>query len=282
MCFSLIPAVALVLGGCASVGDFGRPRHSVFLNEVQSNYDKVERLLSPAKSVFVLSDNELDVRRAVHHFQSPLPTPAFPMKAAYIYAKGHGGGITPAGYADSLTVNGYADGNARAGQIDETMAADVEWLKRFESAAKKVRAVDQERLFVLEGDRGAFSDEDRINTHARITENADIMLAVLTALEGRITAYHYAIQRTRLEWPKTPLERTEMTLSLLREKAATLRVALGLDGSSSISFEEEVIVEPVEITPSKPRPPKMQHPEIPLDDDFGGARRKDPGSKSFL
>lgn len=284
MACGLIAIVSLSLAGCSTAGDFGRPKQSTALSELARNYDKVVGVMSPDHSSFVLSREEMDIRTASYHFHQPLPGPLFPKRFANLVHKSRLSSL--ADYGDSQTSRGYADGNARAGEIDELMASDHVWLKRFASAARLTRASDRERLIVLEEDPGAFSDDDRINAHARIKENADVMLGVLADIDARLKAYEYAVQRTRLEWPRTPLARTETSLSLLRERVARLRVELGFDGTG-IQFEEIETVEPVYAGPSmKDRPSKMRGldgPQKPVRNDDANVMPgfEDPGSKSF-
>lgn len=243
MCVSVNLLMAFALGGCATVGDLGRPRHSIFLDQMNANMDKFAHLVSPTNSHFVYSREEEDIRKASVHFHEPLPSDLVPFRVVRMIRDGQRG-ASLASYGESLTQRGFRDGNARAGEIDEMLAADHLWLDRLSQAGRRVRAMDRERLFALEDKAAPFSPNDRIATHARIEENADILSSALSDLDERLAGYHYAMQRTRIEWPGTSLSRTQSSLKSLRAKAGRLRSIFGLDGSG-IEYEEVEVIAPV-------------------------------------
>lgn len=223
-------------GACSTPGDFGRQRESIIQGQITDSFNEITGNILNDRSNFVLNRDELELRRVLHHFRKALPTPLFPERVLYLIKKGDFGALS--NYAHSLTSRGYADGGSRVAQISQMLETDHVYVKRFSEASKEIRLVDRSRVLILSRNPGQYSSDDRLNTSARARENVDLMLAVLLDLSYRLVAYDYAIERTRLEWPRTNLVHVEAILSMLREKAAFLRIDLGFDGPGLAGFEE--------------------------------------------
>lgn len=216
-----ISALALILPACAMEGDFGRPRnYSVLGFPLDATYwmsDSTHGLSQmAAPTTFSLTADEIELRETAYRLRVQ-PHNLIPLKLSY---------SPQTSYAGDLNRQQYKHGPARMAAIDGELRADHQSLTLFAAAARRVLAADQERMYALTQSREFLSRGDKRNARNRMRRNFAFIEGTFTDMARRISAYQYALDRTRIETPVASTGAVEGSLNHLRDRSASLQYEL--------------------------------------------------------
>jgi len=212
---------ALFLQACAMEGDFGRPRNFSILGfPLDAAYwtsDSTHRLsrFSGARK-HTLTADEIELRDTAYRLRVQ-PHNLIPIKLSY---------SPQTAYAGDLARQHYKYAPARMAAIDAEIQADHQSLTLFAAAARRVLAADRARLQALSENRPYLTTGDARKARNRIRSNFAFIEGTFADIEKRISAYQYAIDRTRIETPGANPAAVEAALNHLRDRAAALHYEL--------------------------------------------------------
>ena len=209
----VLPAIALA--ACARpTGDYGRAQPSTIHDDVMpavgARMTNLRRAVATngdylAVSKFNLTDDERELRNRSFALVRP------PHAADWIAAslvEGQRTGILPPidtrldpkSYYAHLRKDSFRSSEARYDRLMGDMAADTELVGPFYELARRVMAVDAERLRVARASAD-ISEEQRRNAESRVEENMARITWVWRALRFRLAAYRIAIDGLEVETP---------------------------------------------------------------------------------
>jgi hypothetical protein len=220
-------AALLLLGGCAEVGDFGRPRASVFSRDDASwSAPRVAAGSDASASVFALTDDEKLLRENASALLAP---PAPPYQSRFAFADparrsasdGEKGLPDPTEYGTNLLETPYRSATARYSRLIEDIRNDTSRIGPFASIARQVADIDRKREKSLTYVSGLTASE-RANAALRMRENASVVVDVKCALSGRAASYRYALERLVIATPSPVAAEAERALNELKAQIASL------------------------------------------------------------
>ncbi len=194
------------LGGCAS-GDFGRPRDSVFNDDMHRWVgQEATGSIGRRSSDFQLTDYERTLRdRAYFYIEPPHARPAWksvfgdyePIPAPWRQKAPR---FDRTAYGRLLIDEPHRSHASRYAQLIEDVRNDITQLDPFFSTAARVADLDQKRSASLQ----YISDlepRERADALARMKENALIVQWVGLCLQQRIASYRWALERLVVHAP---------------------------------------------------------------------------------
>ena len=212
-------AGALLLGGCALNGDFGRVRPELVSDEIHAwvGRDAVGAIGGSASEYRVTHDE-----RQLRGLAYPLIAPPYDRNRWNSVWKEYGGGRL-AGLARPFDRTTYwkrldetyrrSEASAYA-QLMTDARNDVERIEPFFAIAGRVLDLDRKRAASLAHVSG-LSKAEYDNAVNRNNENAAIVGWVCRRLHGRASAYHYALERLVIGAPSPAVADADRTLNLL-------------------------------------------------------------------
>lgn len=220
-----VAALALSLPACVTEGDFGRRQNSLVLDRLApaTGAFVARHASGEAVSEFALTDDERTLRDRAWRFLMPASSRDV---FGVVLAEARFTRLLPARFmpvrAESYYV-GLMRGDARSSRtpwrrLVDDMAADRALLEPFFANAEAVLATDRVR-----GKGLAYVSElqpaERENAVARMAENQHLVWWVDDALELRIDAYQYALERLFIQLPDDAAVEAERTLAALTTMA---------------------------------------------------------------
>jgi len=223
---SLLTALALTstLASCVTEGDFGRRQPSVLTDSLLPAVGRrVAAYDGQATSEFRLTDDEQQLRDRSWRFLLPassqdvfgeiLTQMRFVRLLPARFAP-----VRPASYYDGLMKTDWGSSHPPYRQLIDDMTADRTLLEPFFACADRVLAADRKREKSLDYIRD-LQPIERENAQARMAENQHLLWWVDDALEIRVDAYEYALDRLFIELPERDAVEAERQLRALEAMA---------------------------------------------------------------
>ena len=213
--FILLPALlSLLLSACATIGDLGRTRPTVFTkttDEILLNADIVTRgLVRPE-----LSRDEIVMRETGHRMAKPLDLDPSALNSDY--------GVPYDGYGGRY---GASDPALPLAAMHRELDTDHHLLTQFGVVARRVLITDSQRMeSVLKYDP-VLRVKEREAARARMQENFNFIESVFEGFGKRLEDYHYAIEDVRALDPNLVVVEVHGSLDHLRDRAASLKYEL--------------------------------------------------------
>ena len=212
---SMLFLLANAAPSCVSLGDFGRPVDSQLFGSATEWVEMRDALPAGVESPFTFTNDEQAMRERSYRLRTPIGDPA------PVPNNGH----SIDNYADRLTAQNFPYGPSRIYAIVAELEADHVTLTAFAESARLVVRADQGRLHDL-GSAGPYSGDVRKATHIRVRENGAFMKGTFADMRHRLSAYLYALERSRLEAPGADQAFARRLLFGLRERAVCLEYEL--------------------------------------------------------
>ncbi|MCC2110776.1 MAG: hypothetical protein KDJ16_01935 [Hyphomicrobiales bacterium] len=198
---------ALTLAACARpVGDFGRARPSVIHDKIMPaiGLGSANGREEPV-SLFRFTDDEKRMRDM--SWAIVRPPHADDWYAANLIELERTRilgpvdlSLDPRSYYEMLRREPYRSSEARYSRVANDADADAEGVRPFYTIVCRVFEADRERLRVARG-LPDLSAEEAANVEARVWENRNVAAWGWRALEFRVAAYRYALERLQIETP---------------------------------------------------------------------------------
>ena len=197
---------ALLLGGCAETGDFGRPKPNVLNDAV---YPAVGSTLAYARhepvSGYRLTDNERDMRDLGWGIVMP---PLEGQTRDRLLTELRRTRILPANrarldrrsYVRTLVATDFRSSRSRYEKLIDDVETDTGRIEPFFAAAARVDRDDRARRRAL-ADIPEVTPSERENALARVEENGMMIAWAQESFEERLDAYRYALDRLMIETP---------------------------------------------------------------------------------
>jgi hypothetical protein len=217
-------ALALVFGGC--VGDFGRPRPSIFGDDRAAwmGVEASQSLGQPA-SIFPLTEDEILMRDLAFNLIAPPYDRARWNVVLFDYFRT---GLTPVFGPDVRTVYGvqlistwYPSATARYARLGDDIRNDIVRIDPFTFAAGRVLDLDRKRDKSLAYVTTLAADEV-VNAKRRIAENAMIVEWVRWCLTERAAAYRFALERLVIALPSPAAVDVERAVAELERRVGVM------------------------------------------------------------
>lgn len=204
---ALVCLVAAQLAGCyGATGDFGRPEPGPITDKFLPATGKAQaQARGEPVSDYNLTDNEKLLRNRAVHLQNPphardwYGRSVTRMEAARVLP-GFGRAHAPDRYYAFLRSDKFRSSESRYERLKLDMYEDTELVLPFCEIARIVRLDDRQRLSATRR-RPDLTAVEAANARGRVYENNLVINQVEYALEYRLAAYRYAIDRIEIETP---------------------------------------------------------------------------------
>ena len=219
-CSAVAALAALLLSACAESGDFGRPRPSVWSDDVlptigsaaaQARGEPVSRL--------PLTDAEDALRDRAWRFVMPAHERSWFDRSLAVLVRSR---VVPVAhrpldheaYADALMGEAFRSPASRYNRLAGDILADAKLAAPFAATAERVLADDRTRLaaFAFVGD---LPEERAEAAVMRVAENQCVIAWVRQESIDRLTAYRHALERLVIEAPQPEAIAAERALAAL-------------------------------------------------------------------
>lgn len=217
-------ALALTSLCAACTGDFDRPRS--FLNWGEYQPSIVSRIVQFSGAPFAgLTDDERRLRDAAYGFLVPpdeggLVQRAIPFDAKYwALMRGHESPIDKTAYAKRLVSIPARSEDMRYARVLDDIRNDMTRMADFVPLSRRVADMDRKRdqsLAFVSGLEPAELDKAK----QRIQENGVIIGRVYRAMDQRVVAYRYALERLVISAPSPMAAQVERPLNELTRQIA--------------------------------------------------------------
>ena len=229
-------AGVLLLGGCSANGDFGRVRPSLVSDDMHAwvGRDPVGSVRALAFAA-PLTDDE----RLLRDLAYPLIEPPFDRNRWYSVLGEYGAGparlfalprseVNPTAYWHRLEAKYRRSESSRYARLIADARNDVLRIEPFFAVAGRVVDMDRKREQSLVHVSGLTVTE-RDNALIRTNENAAAVSWVCRSLEGRTTAYRYALEHLVIAAPSAVAADAERAVNLLETRVGQ-RCRIAADG----------------------------------------------------
>lgn len=222
----------LLLAGCSTTGDLGRPRPNIFSDQITPALGEWSaRWRGEAASWFRKTDDEEELRARAWrlvmpaHERSVFEREVSALAHARILpVEAQSGTISD--YYGALTSGSYASQASRYNRLAEDAGADRALLGPFRGNAIRVINADRVRLRALEASP-QIPPEHRDAAQDRIVENEGLMLWVCERVGFRLKSYRYALDNLVVSMPSREAVRAERAImGLESELAAACKLPL--------------------------------------------------------
>ena len=215
---------AMLLGGCALNGDFGRVRDELTTDDMHAwvGRDAV-RSIGGKPSEFRLTDNERRLRDLAYALIQP-PYDRNRWDSAFAeYGLEDPPDRRPfdrAAYWTHLDVAHRRSEVSSYAQVVADTRNDVVRIEPFFATAARVVDIDRRRAESLGfvASSSGLSDAEANNALSRINENTAIVEWVCRSLKERATSYRYALERLVIMTPSSNSVEVERSLTLLQSR----------------------------------------------------------------
>ena len=218
-------AGVLLLGGCAANGDFGRVRPSLVSDDMHA---WVGRDAGGSVRALAFAAPLTDDERLLRDLAYPLIEPPFDRNRWYSVLGEYGAGparlfalprseVNPTTYWNRLEATYRRSESSRYAQLVADTRNDVLRIEPFFAVAGRVLDMDRKREQSLSHVSGLTITE-RDNALIRNNENAAAVRWVCRSLEGRATAYRYALEHLVIAAPSAMAVDAERMVNLLQTR----------------------------------------------------------------
>jgi hypothetical protein len=215
---------AMLLGGCALNGDFGRVRDELVTDDMHAWVGRdAARSIGVEPSEFRLTDNERRLRDLAYALiQPPYDRNRWDSVFAEYGLQGPppGAPFDPAAYWIRLDVVHRRSEVSSYAQVDADVRNDVVRTEPFFATAARVVDIDRRRadsLGFVAGSSG-LSEAEADNAHRRINENTAVIAWVCRSLKEREMSYRFALERLVVSTPSSNAVAVERSLTLLESR----------------------------------------------------------------
>ncbi len=222
----------LLLAGCSTTGDLGRPRPNIFADQIAPAIgDWSARFRGEASSWFHLTDDEEQLRARAwrlvlpaherSHFDREVSKLAH---ARILPVKAQSSDV--ASYHNALTSGSFASQASRYNRLSEDANGDRLLLGQFRANASRVINADRARLRALDASQQV-PPEQRDPAWQRVAENEGLMLWVCERARFRLKSYRYSLDNLVVEMPSREAMKAERAvLGLESELGPTCNLPL--------------------------------------------------------
>lgn len=207
----------LLLAGCSTTGDLGRPRPNIFADQLAPAIgDWSARFRGEASSWFHLTDDEEQLRARAwrivlpahekSHFEREVSKLAH---ARILPVEAQSDDVTA--YQRALVSGSFASQASRYNRLSEDANGDRLLLAQFRANALRVINADRARLRTLDASQ-LLPPEQRDPAHDRVAENEGLMLWVCERARFRAKSYRYALEALVVEMPSREAVRAERAI----------------------------------------------------------------------
>jgi hypothetical protein len=207
----------------AHAGDFGRPEPSVLNGTILPFIGNgLARFRQEPVSAFQMTDSEIQFRARAYALFMPVHRVGF-------FSQHHAELtrtriwpdekylIDPSGYFRDLRSRGFYSSETRYRALETSIRADLALINPFLAIGERVYADDRRRLQALSA-ASLSSDREAREAAGRIYENRRVADWAVTAMQWRVEAYSFALERTEIEIPS--LRANDVAHALARLAAA--------------------------------------------------------------
>ena len=209
----VMPALALLLNGCALEGDLGRPQPT-FFKKFTDRYIASDTTLLGTRGGSGVTDEEVAMRSAGNLLSSPLSLPEPTMASRGWKDSGYGTDLPP------------ANPELRLRAIEEQLKDDHQALTDFGNAARDVLITDSRRMQAVYDHNPYLLEQDRRSARSRMRENYDYVVATLKDFARRLQGYHVALEDLQTTSPDVPIIEAQNSLYHLRDRASSVEYEL--------------------------------------------------------
>ena len=215
----------LILGGCTSIGDFGRLQQPLVNDDIHAwvGQEAAAHAGGPV-SVNNLTDDE----RTLRDLAFPLIEPPYDRQRwdAVVLEYGQNRvfrrslwAFDPAAYYAHLIGPFHRSSSARYNQLIDDMRNDIVRIDPFFSTARRVVDIDQRREKSMQF-VSTLSPPERISAMARVGENSLTIAWVHHSLTERCASYRYALEHLTVAEPMPVAAEAERILTELQQQIA--------------------------------------------------------------
>ena len=227
----LFPVLALLaLGGCSSIGDFGRLDEPAVTDDIHSWVGEEAAVRNGGLvSAYSLTDEE----RTLRDLAFPLIEPPYDRQRwdAVVYEYGTKqsfqrklwGPFDPTAYYRHLQGELLRSSAAKYNRIIDDVRNDIVRLEPFFMAARRVVDLDRRREASV-GQIASLSPAERVNAEARVGENSFTISWVSNSLNERCAAYRFALEHLAVAEPQPAAAEADRVLTELAEQIAANQV----------------------------------------------------------
>ncbi len=213
----------LLLAGCSTTGDLGRPRPNIFADQIAPTIGEWSaRFRGEASSWFHLTDDEERLRDRAWRLVLPAHECSdFDREVSKLaHAR-----ILPvetqsndvSAYHRALTSGAFASQTSRYNRLSEDANGDRLLLGQFRANALRVLNADRARLRTLDASPQV-PPEQRDPAWQRVVENEGLMLWVCERARFRLKSYRFSLDNLMVEMPSREAVRAERAIMALESE----------------------------------------------------------------
>ena len=224
--------LSLSLAGCVETGDLGRPRRSLWNDQIlPAAGAAAAQLRNEPVSRYVLTDDEDELRDRAWRFLMPAHERSRFERviADLVRTRVLPPHLQPAdrtAYHRALMSESFRSPMSRYRRLGDDVQADVKLIAPFATRASRVLAADRVRLRSLSYVRSV--DEEQIHhALARVAENRCLIAWVREESLGRVVSYRYALEHLIIEAPHGEAVAAERLLAHLESHRRILDELVG-------------------------------------------------------
>lgn len=207
----LIFFLILPLAGCFSqTGDLGRPHSGPLREKVLPAFGKANaHARAEPVSYYNHTDNEKLLTRRATYLQFPPHARDWLGRAVTElettrFVSGFGRAHAPDRYYGFLRSDRFRSSQSRYERLKFDISSDSQLVMPFYAAARAVMRDDRERILAARR-RPDLTKQEMSNANGRVYENKLTVAQVGAALDYRLAAYRYAIDRMEIETPSNQI-----------------------------------------------------------------------------
>jgi hypothetical protein len=221
----LVVLAVLALGGCTSIGDFGRLQPPFVADNIHAWVGQEAAVRTGAP---ISLNNLTDDERALRDLAFPMIQPPYDRirwdAVLYEYGIKHEFRrdlwiIDPTLYYAHLLAAGYRSTAGRYNQLNDDVRNDVVRSGPFFMLAHRVIEADRKRLATMDVVPD-IAPPDRINALARVGENNLTIAWVQSSLAQRCAGYRFALNHLAVSEPEAMATQVDLSLKLLQQQIA--------------------------------------------------------------
>ncbi len=233
-----ILVLMLAVSGCAHRGDFGRERPNAFTDTLLAVGMVSTHGYNQDIWDFALTDDERTMRDLGWTLMVPTHTEDW---IGYTLAMVQNADLDeqfnleddPGRYSMMLSGTRYRSSDARYARIQDDAAKDMAAIGPFMTLAQEVRVADQQRIIAAQSLPDITPDEMSA-TYYRVASNHRHIERVKRAIQFRLYAYRYAVDRLMIQ---TPSRQANATIERLHALEVVIENALESDSPIDLSSQ---------------------------------------------
>jgi hypothetical protein len=228
-CETVLPVLALlgvlVLGGCSSIGDFGRVQPGLVSDDI---HDWVGQDAAVHAGAPISTDNLTEDERTLRDLAFPLIEPPYDRQrwnaVVYEYGLDHSfrRGLwieDPTAYYRHLQADPDRTTASRYNQLMDDIRNDIVRIEPFFTVARRVVDLDRRREASMQA-VADLSPSERLNAAARVGENSLTIAWVQHSLADRCAGYRFALEHLAVAEPDSEAGDVDRVLTQLQQEIA--------------------------------------------------------------